>query len=227
VIIRIPWKAMVALLLLLSVAAGGLAYYNRFIRVDPEELMFRAIEGAKGTASYRYRVFFQVVTNGNKIVMSNIRGERTEAGEFHITGEIQAQKTEVFHIANTTYMRDAITGKWMVIPGSAIGDHALFMVEVHPLATLYMTAWDNLTYLGKEVVDGKKLLVLTSNPVIDNQFLNTWFTGFQSKLWVDRTGRIYRSQLQGVYKSDSKHTFFLEMEIWDQNQNIKLNPPSV
>ncbi|KKM12167.1 hypothetical protein SY88_04795 [Clostridiales bacterium PH28_bin88] len=224
-ILKIKRKIVLPVLALLVTAAAGYTFYQARVKVDPVALLDETLAKTAEVDSYRYRLEIKVVIGGREQTISQIQGEKA-GGDFHIKGSINKVDSEVYQIKDVNYMRDPLTGKWMVSPGSNPLDRRIFAVEIDPLSSFDFTSIQEVGYAGKEKVTGRKTYVLTCRPDVRQGFLATWFKDFHYRLWVDRSDhRIVQAEMHGVFKENPQNTVSMRMEVWDYGADIKFTAP--
>lgn len=217
-------KAWIVLGLAVAVSAAwfGHGYYQRHLKVDPDELVRQALERTLSASSYRYEVEVELVTEGQKRVMSRVSGERDGKENFHIRGELAGDQVEVYQIEDTTYLLDPKTGKWMVVPGNELRRQRMLMAEIDPLSLLRFNQWGGVSYWGRE----KKSLVAELRPVPASEFMTTWFEEFACRLWIDRRTRLIQKvvfQAKSRTNPEAQATFTVNLR--DFGAEISLSPP--
>ena len=224
--IKIPWKPLLAVVLVLVLSWSGYVYYLNNIKIIPEELLAEVMQRTETTNSYRYHVKVTLLgTDTGNNVLSNLDGENSK-DNFHIWGEMAKEQIEVFQVGNTTYAKRMEDARWMKTPGNNPFEQTLFMAELNPLASFDFNSYSELEYLGKEKIDGKKLYLLTYQPKLGEELLTMYFTDFKYKIWVDRGRReIRHAQIEATSKISSKGGLKMEVKIWDYNKPIEIKPP--
>lgn len=219
---KLFWVAVAVLLL-----AAGVAYVGLVSRVVPEELLPQALANTLDTPTYRYRVEVIQVRPAGPIYLSRINGEKA-GGDFHLWGEMQGGPVDVYEIEGVTYLKDAITQKWIILPGRRLLSDDLFMMEVNPAENLRFAVPTTVKYLGRESLQGKKLYVLECSPqVIESKYLTKWFKDFTYRVWVEPgSKRIRRAQIHAVTVHNPDFKVEAAFEFYDQGKTIKIVPPT-
>lgn len=225
--LKLNWKIVIisVLALLLSLLAV-LFVLHREPKVVPEELLAESLEKSLGSGSYRYHVKATLFVDDRERQLSDITGEKTKSGDFHIKGSMQEQKVEVYQIDGTTYIMDPVSGRWMTIPGNKVFQQPMFMVEINPLASFNYNGTEPVEYLGVEEVKGRKAYVLSCIPQTVTKFLEMNWEQFQYKVWVDKRSHLMlKAEIEGVHKGNARDRLVVEVEVSDYNQEINLEPP--
>ena len=205
-----------------SAAWFGYGYYQRHLKVDPDELVRQALERTLSASSYRYEVEVELVTEGQKRVMSRVSGERDGKENFHIRGELAGDQVEVYQIEDTTYLLDPKTGKWMVVPGNELGRQRMLMAEIDPLSLLRFNDLGRVNYRGRE----KKSFRVELNPTPASEFMNSWFQEFACHLWIDqRTRLIQKIVFQANSRTNPQAQATFTVNLRDFGAEISLSPP--
>lgn len=210
--------------LVLAIAGAWVRWASRVV---PEELLPQALAATLGTSSYRYRVEVIQVRPQGPIYLSRINGEKS-GGNFHLWGEMQGGPVDVYEIEGVTYLKDAITEKWIILPGRRLLSDDLFMMEVNPAENLRFAVPTTVQYLGRQPLQGKKLYVLECSPlVIESKYLTKWFKDFTYRVWVEPgSKRIRRAQMHAVTVHNPDFKVEAAFEFYDQGKPVKITPPT-
>ena len=226
--LKISRRRIIVLILLLAAAgSGGFVFYEN-TKVVPDQLLREALENTFNAQSYTFSVKSNLVVDGKQRALSDIEGEKDKEGNYHIKGTMLKQAVEVYQIENTTYFKEEKTDKWMVIENNNIMDMEQFITEVNPLSNFNFTIPPNIDYLGKEEIDGRKCVVLSCMPDVENQILELHWNNFKYKLWVDKGKKIIRqAEVMAESKNDSGTTLCLNVELKDTNKGGEISPPEI
>jgi len=223
--LKFNWKAVIIILLVSILSMAGKVYYEWVNRVIPEELLPHAIERTTSVNSYRYHVGLKLKVNGEDRLLSRVKGER-QNDQFHLQGEIAGQEVDVIYVDNKVYMKDAVSGRWMVNHGGDIFQQDLFMVEVNPIASLEYQALNNINYLGIEK-DRVDAYVMEYSPVVTNQMLTTYWQDFKYKVWIEkRSKRVFKAEVFADHKDASHNGLHMQLVLYDFNKKINIEAPS-
>lgn len=221
------WILLVIVLVALAAAGGGYYYYQTYFKVVPEELLAESLSQTLAAASYRYHIETRINVEGREDLLSRVDGERDPQGNFHIIGEITGQATEAYQLADTTYLKDPVTGKWMVIPGNDIFQQELFMAEINPLGSLQLGAIHDLAYLGLEDTDQGRAYHLRLRPEVQNKFLQLYAQDFLYDLWIGRRDKlIHQVAIQAASQANPTTTLAFSLQIYDYGARVRLEPPA-
>lgn len=220
------WKWILALVAVLILGCGGYYYYETQLKIIPEELIEEALAKTLGTKSYRYHVELTMYVDNRPLELSRIQGEKANDKDFHIKGTMQEQEVEVYQLDNNTYLKDAVSGKWLVIPENSVFETEYFLAEINPLSSFNFTHLENLQYLGVEKIDGKKYYVFTCTPGVNNEFLNRYWQDFQYKLWVEKNSRkLTGAEVKATNKAKPTDSLTMLVKLWDFDAPIELSAP--
>ncbi|KUO49987.1 MAG: hypothetical protein APF76_05850 [Desulfitibacter sp. BRH_c19] len=222
---KFNWKTLIILILVIILAMSGYLYYAWVNRVIPEELLPQAIEKTTSVDSYRYHVALELNVNDQDRLLSKVKGER-QGEEFQLEGEIAGQEVDVIYVENKVYMRDSVSGRWMVNHGGDIFQQDLFMIEVNPIASLEYETLNNIYYLGVEK-DSVTAVVIEYSPVVTNKMLTTYWNDFKYKVWIDRrTKRVFKAEIFANHKDNPQNGLHMQLVLYDFNKNVKIEAPS-
>lgn len=219
-------KVVLGVLLIILVLAGsGYYYYDNYLKVIPEELIQEALEKTLRAQSYRYHIRIEMNIDNTPVLISDLEGEKANTTDFHIFGIMQDQQVEVFQINNTTYMKDSISGRWMVIPENPVFETEYFMAEINPLSSFVFTNLVDLEYLGKEKIGDEKFFVMACKPEVNNEFLTRFWENFEYKIWIDRSKKLVRAEVKAVNKAKPTDSLSMVVDLKDFNAKINLEAP--
>ena len=225
-VVKVPWKLIIFVLLLTVLTYCSYVYYEKYMRVIPDELLNKSLATTLASSSFRYVIDSRIVVDNNERILSQITGEKINTGDFHITGKMTEQEIEAYQIKDTTYIRDPVTTKWMVISGNNLLDQELFMTEINPLAMFNFESVGELQYLGKEKLDTGKVYVLQCKPVVKNKFLERFWQEYSYKLWIGRKDcRLNMAEIKATSKADPQDKLVLTLKIKNYGQKIEFQPP--
>lgn len=211
---------------ILVAGAWGYNYYLKEIKVVPEELIIQALDTTNAVTSYRFRLEAYLEADGGRIEVSRVNGERSQEGDLHLWGKMTGQEVDVYQIRDTTYFKDALSGRWMVTPGNSPLQQELFMAEVNPLSILKITRIKELQYKGRQKnMPGRPYLLLL-RPEINNRLLNAYWENFQYKLLIERgSNYIRRVELVANHRQKPEDMLNMVLELYDFNKRITIKPP--
>ncbi|TDA66948.1 MAG: hypothetical protein D9V47_11550 [Clostridia bacterium] len=221
------WRFIAVALAAGILAWVGYGYYQENVKLVPEELLDEALKNTLAASSYRYDISVRLTVDGREEKLSQVTGERDAQGNFHVQGEMTGQPTEAYQIEDTTYLKDPVTSKWMVIPGNNLFQQELFMAEINPVAMLNISQPRDLEYLGKQEGQGGQVYVLKLRPqVVENRFLNIYAQDFTYSLHISRNNRhVSRAEVEATSKANTNTRIFFTVDFFDYNARIAIEPP--
>jgi hypothetical protein len=191
----------------------------------PEELFNRSLQNTLASHSYRYAV--EVKQNGRDVI-STVRGERVEPDRVHIKGSmLKSKDIEFIQITDTTYMKDPWSGRWITLQGSMLAQAELFLTEFNPLALFDFKDVPEITYGGREKVDGVKTELLQLKPMVANPYLEFKYVDYDYKLWVDPKEQLIRRAVMEAKQTGGENGMLVEMKFWDFNEPIVIEKPGL
>lgn len=225
-------RRQIILPLLLSLVLLGLGgywsynYYLEEIKIEPQELIVQALDKTNEAVSYRFNVEANLIAGGNKVVLSNLTGERGDDGSLYLKGEMTGQPVEIYQVGDTTYFRDPTLERWMVTPGNNPLEQEKYMAEINPMSVLKITQVDDLQYLGRQKKVPGRPYLFTFRPKVNNQFLNTYWQDFTYQLLVDRGSKfIRRVTLEASHRERPDDKLTMTIDFFDYNKRINIKPP--
>lgn len=222
------WQVILPLAVAVLAMAGGWAYsyYLREVKVDPQKLIVQALDTTNQAGSYRFHVEASLVTGGNKVALSSLDGEKASDGNLYLKGQMTGQPVEIYQIKDTTYFRDPASKRWMITPGNSPLEQEKFMAEINPLSILKIMQVNDLQYLGRQKKVPGRPYLLTCKPLVNNQFLNSYWQDLNYQFWVERgSNYIRRVSLEASHREHPGDKLIMTVEFYDFNKRINIKPP--
>ncbi|MDN5344067.1 MAG: hypothetical protein PWQ18_178 [Clostridia bacterium] len=222
------WQIILPLVLIVALAGGGWAYsyYLREIKVDPQELIVQALDTTNQASSYRFHVEANLTAGGNSIALSKLEGEKAGDGSLYLKGQMTGQPVEIYQVKDTTYFRDPASKRWMVTPGNSPLEQEKYMAEINPLSILKITQVDNLKFLGRQKKVPGRPYLLTCQPRVNNQFLNSYWQDFNYQFLVERGSNYIRQvSLEAAHRQRPQDKLTMTVDFYDFNRRINIKPP--
>jgi hypothetical protein len=222
-------RFLVALVFVAALALGymGLRGCTTGTGVEADALLTEALENTRASESYRYRIDSRLETEGEATsYFSQIEGAAVMPDRVYIKGTLINSPIEMIQIEDTTYMKDQITGQWLVLKGNRLAQSELFITELNPLGVLNFKDVPEIAYVGREGGLGRAQDVLELKPMVINPFLEMQFTDFDYRLWIDTEDqRIAKANITARSKSAPNQRLLIDIEFWDYNKEIAIEPP--
>ncbi|WP_338823937.1 hypothetical protein MHOCP_20940 [Moorella humiferrea] len=221
------WPFLLAVIFFMGLAGyWGYSYYLREIKVEPQELIVKALDATNQAKSYRFHVEASLISGGNRIDLSKLDGERAEDGSLYLKGQMTGQPVEIYQIEDTTYFRDPASKRWMITPGNNPLEQEKYMVEINPMSILKVTRVDDLQYLGRQKSIPGKPYLLTCRPQVNNQFLNSYWQDLYYQFWVERGSNYIRKvSLEAAHRQRPQDKLTMTVDFYDFNKRINIKPP--
>lgn len=221
--LNVQWAGLVVLFLLL--AAGGVFYYIRFIKVEPAPLLEEVMEKAYQAKSYKYGLEADLDIGGKTKKWIKVQGERARDC-YHFQGETLGTPVEIYQIGMKSYTRDPVNGKWTVLEGVDLSKQQLYMAEIDPLSSFRFKTKEEPRLIGKEKVDGRKCWVLEAKADVESEYMLIWWQDFTYRFWIDRGKHVLlKAQATAKSKNSSDTTLTMTVNFRDFNKKIKISPP--
>lgn len=225
---HITLKKVIVLLLLLAVmgAAAFLVYDS--LKIEPTGLLKEAMGKTFQAKSYSFGVQSTLLVNGKERPLSSIKGKKDDQNNYYLSGTMLRQKVEVYQVQDTTYFREGSSDKWMVMEHNNIMNMQQFTTEVNPLSNFSFSVPEQVEYVGKETIDGRKCVVLECLPHVESEILNMHWKNFRYKLWVDKGKKVIKkASVSAENKENAKSVLELQVTLTDYNKVEPINPPAV
>ncbi|WP_258358560.1 hypothetical protein [Moorella sulfitireducens (nom. illeg.)] len=221
------WPFILSLVIVLAlVGVWCYSYYLREIKVEPMELIVKALDTTNRATSYRFHVEASLITGGNKIDLSSLDGERGYDGSLYLKGQMTGQPVEIYQVEDTTYFRDPTSKRWMVTPGNNPLEQEKYMAEINPLSILKITRVDDLKFLGRQKKVPGRPYLLTCRPQVNNQFFNSYWQDPYYQLWVERGSNYIRKvSLEAAHRQHPQDKLTMTVDFYDFNKRINIKTP--
>lgn len=213
-------------LALVLAGTGGYNFYLQEIKVNPEELLVKALDTTHALKSYRFYLEAFLETEGGHIEISKVNGECASTGDLHLWGKMTGQEVDIYQVKDTTYFKDPVSQRWMVTPGNNPLQQDIFLVEVNPLSILKITEVKELQYKGRQKNMPGRPYLLSLRPEINNALLNAYWHNFSCNLWIDRREPYIRQvDLVAEHRQKAGDSLVIRLQLYDFNKRIDIKPP--
>jgi hypothetical protein len=218
------WRVGLFLFVLMLVA-GGFYFYRLQTTVEPGELIRETVKRAHQARAYRYQVAAEYNVEGKRQIWSQVLGEKA-AENFHIKGTILGTPVEIFQIGRSTYTRDPVSEKWVILEGNDLTQQQVFWAEINPLSNFQFKTIGNPKLLGTEKVGKRKCWVVEFRPEVESKYLEMWWKSFTYRFWVEKRSRMLLKARATAENKNSPGTFLsLTVQLQDFNKKIEIRPP--
>lgn len=224
-------KGWIALTIIALLALGGaLAYrpvkdYYVKSKLDPQVELVNSIQKMAQVKSYRYVLKSGFTVDGREEVISEVEGEK-EQGNTHLKGEMVNTPVDIYYIDRTIYNYDSFSDKWLVIDSGTANSEELLISELNPLSNFRFKNISAVKKVGFELVDGTECLVVSCQPSVESQLLESLWSDFDYQLWIDYKQQVIRkAALQAVNKQTPTTRLSIAVEFYDIDQPIEIKPP--
>lgn len=225
---KITLKKVPILLLVLAVAGAAAYLIYDSLKVVPTDLLQEAMEKTFRAESYSFGVQSTLLVDGKERPLSDIKGKKDAHNNYYLSGTMLRQKVEVYQIQNTTYFREGSSDKWMVMKNNNIMTMQQFTTEVNPLSNFSFAVPEQVKFVGKEEVDGRKCYVLECSPNVENEIMVRNWKNFSYKMWVDRGKKVItKAAVTAENKENPKSGLELQVTLKEFNKVNPISSPGV
>ncbi len=211
-------------LALMASAQKIMDYYEKS-QLEADVELRQALDNMPQLNSFRYRLQSGFTVDNRKEVISRVEGE-TEQGNTHIKGEMVNTAIDIYYIDRTIYNYDSFSKKWLVIESGTSNSEELLISELNPLSNFRFKDLNGIEKLGFEKIDGTECLVVGSKPSLQSQLLESLWTDFNYRIWIDyHDSTIRKAELTAANKRNAKTRLTIKVEFYDFNKNMKIKPP--
>jgi len=230
VINRKRWIAL-AVIALLALGAA-LAYqpakdYYVKSKLDPQVELDNSIKKMAQVQSYRYVLKSGFTVEGREEVISQVEGEK-EQGNTHLKGEMVHTPVDIYYIDRTIYNYDSFSKRWLVIDSGTANSEELLISELNPLSNFRFKNVTAVKKVGFEPVDGTECLVVSCQPSVESQLLESLWQDFDYQIWINYKQQVIRkATLKAVNKQNPTTRLSIAVEFYDIDQPIKIKPPDI
>jgi len=223
------WIILLSVLILLSIAGILSAktiheHYVKYKLVPTEELQL-ACDNMASLTQYRFNLKSGFMVEQREEVISQVQGEKAE-GNTHIKGEMVNTPVDIYYINRTIYNYDSFTNKWLVIDSDTNNCEELLISELNPLSNFRLKSLGEVQKIGFEEVDGTECLVVSCQPMVESQLLESMWKEFDYQFWVDYHNKlIKKATLKAKNQQNENTTLQLQVHFSDFNEKIEIKPP--
>jgi len=223
------WIILLSVLVLLSIAGVRSAktiheHYVRYKLVPAEELQ-AACDNMAGLTQYRYDLKSGFTVEQREEVISQVQGEKA-AGNTHIKGEMVNTPVDIYYIDRTIYNYDSFASKWLVIDSDTNNCEELLISELNPLSNFRLKSLGEVQKIGFEKVDGTDCLVVSCQPTVESQLLESMWKEYDYQFWLDyRNNLIKKATLKAKNQQNENTTLHLQVQFYDFDEKIEIKPP--
>jgi hypothetical protein len=228
--IKKRWIIIVLLVILagvLLVSAGKIRDAYAKSKLDPLAELQSSITKTTAVKSYKYAMKSEFTVDGRGEVISEVQGEKNNDNT-HIKGEMVNTSVDIYYIDRTIYNYDSFAQKWLVIESGTSNSEELLISELNPLSNFRFKHVSQVEKQGFEVIDGTECLVVTCNPSVEAQLLETMWKDISYRFWIDyHKDLIRQAVLTATNKKNPSTKLTLEAKLSDFDQNIEIKAPDV
>ncbi len=223
------WIILLSALVLISIAGALSAktihdHYVRYKLVPAEELQ-AACDNMAALTQYRFNLKSGFIVEQREEVISQVEGEKAE-GNTHIKGEMVNTPVDIYYIDRTIYNYDSFANKWLVIDSDTSNCEELLISELSPLSNFRLKSLGEVQKIGFEKVDGTECLVVSCQPTVESQLLESMWKEFDYQFWVDyHNNLIKRATLTAKNQQNDNTSLQLNVNFYDFDQKIEIKPP--
>jgi len=199
-------------------------HYVKYKLVPTEELQL-ACDNMASLTQYRFNLKSGFMVEQREEVISQVQGEKAE-GNTHIKGEMVNTPVDIYYINRTIYNYDSFTNKWLVIDSDTNNCEELLISELNPLSNFRLKSLGEVQKIGFEEVDGTECLVVSCQPMVESQLLESMWKEFDYQFWVDYHNKlIKKATLKAKNQQNENTTLQLQVHFSDFNEKIEIKPP--
>jgi len=201
------------------------SYYKS--KLDPLAELQAAINKTTAVQSYKYEMKSEFTVDERREVISQVQGEKNQ-GNTHIKGEMVNTNIDIYYINRTIYNYDAFAKKWLVIESGSSNSEELLISELNPLSNFRFKEINQVEKQDFEEIDGADCMVVTCNPSVETQLLETMWKDFQYRIWIDyKSDLIMKSALTATNKKNPGIVLNIDVQLSAFDENIEIKAPDV
>jgi len=104
----------------------------------------------------------------------------------------------------------------------------LLISELNPLSNFRFKEINQVEKQGFEEIDGAECMVVTCNPSVEAQLLETMWKDFQYRIWIDyKNDLIMKSALTATNKKNPGIVLNIDVKLSAFDENIEIKAPDV
>jgi len=194
-------------------------------KLDPQVELSASTQKMTQIKSYRYVLKSGFTVDGREEVISEVEGEK-EQGNTHLKGEMVNTPVDIYYIDRTIYNYDSFSEKWLVIDSGTTNSEELLISELNPLSNFRFKSVSTVEKVGFEPVDGTECLLVSCQPSLESQLLESLWDNFKYQIWIDYKQQIIRkATLEATNKQNPNTRLSIAVEFYDIDQPITIEPP--
>ncbi len=195
--------------------------------IQPEAEFSAALEHMGTLESFSYTIHSTFQVQDREEVMSQVTGERKE-GNVHIQGEMVKTPIDIYYIDGIIYNYDETAGKWMVIESDTGSAAELYINELNPL--IYIDFRENGMRAEYDFgeLDGDECLLVSGNPMMRNELLDSIWQDFSCTLWIDYEQNLVKQvSLQAINRNNPQTSLDITAQFSQFDQEMTIEPPDL
>ncbi|AHF10663.1 MULTISPECIES: hypothetical protein [Dehalobacter] len=214
-------KIIVGSIIIFLFVIGGMITIMR--QPDPQQLVILGLENLNKANSFSYALTQQQTVDGKARLLTRITGYKS--GEnIQIQGQLAGSKVEMIKVGDVLYNKDPFSKAWVKFSDVSVAQK-VFLVELNPLASLQLKEIGEVMLKGEKELNSKKCWVCTLKPSVQNQMMETLWTGFEYTLYITRSTKTVTQVEVRAQNKETGEPMTLILEFKDIGRKISIQPP--
>jgi len=224
-------KKPLILLLILVILIGVIIFtaYSLTQNVDLQMLTEQAISNNLAADTYCFSSKSVLHIGTEERCFADLTGEKSGPRDRHIAGTLVGTEIDIFFVDGVLFRKDTISGSWSALTVGELENAVNIMSELEPAMNFALESTGDVTDCGREKLDGKNCYVVSFMPVLQDEWIKTYFGNIRYKLWISgrKEPQIIKAQIEGTSLENTDAGLTITLGYSDYNSSIILHTPVI
>ena len=101
----------------------------------------------------------------------------------------------------------------------------LLISELNPLSNFRLKSLGEVQKIGFEKVDGTDCLVVSCQPTVESQLLESMWKEYDYQFWLDYRNNLIKGDSESKNQQNENTTLHLQVQFYDFDEKIEIKPP--
>lgn len=203
--------------------------YGLAQNVDLQILTEQAISNNLAADTYCFSSKSVLHIGTEERCFADLIGEKSGPRDRHISGTLVGTDVDIFFVDGILFRKDPISGTWSDLVVGELDNAMNIMSELEPATNFAFESIGEVADCGREKIDGKNCYIVSFMPVLQDEWIKTYFGNIRYKLWI--TGRkepqIIKAQIEGDSLENTAAGLTIILGYSNYNSSIILHTPVI